>query len=79
MINNPEHNRFMRWESVLENCRIKQFSTNSMVFESALKSLKRLNIEPVIQINSKDFDGTWSNKWKQWQRFYALAFYADKT
>ena len=50
-----------------------------MVFEYALKELKRLNIEPVLQINSTDFDGTWSNKWKQWQRFYALAFYAAKT
>ena len=77
--NNPECNRFIRWEPVLENCRKKQFSTNSMVFEYALKELKRLNIEPVLQINSTDFDGTWNNKWKQWQRFYALAFYAAKT
>lgn len=77
--NNPERNRFIRWEPVLENCRKKQFSTNSMVFEYALKELKRLNIEPVLQINSTDFDGTWNNKWKQWQRFYALAFYAAKT
>ena len=76
---NPEHNRFIRWETVWENCRRVQFSTNSMVFEYVLKELKRLNIEPVIQINSTDFDGTWSNKWKQWQRFYALAFYAAKT
>lgn len=29
--NNPECNRFIRWEPVLENCRKKQFSTNSMV------------------------------------------------
>lgn len=50
-----------------------------MVFEYTLKELKRLNIDAILQINSTDFDGTWSNKWKQWQRFYALAFYAAKT
>lgn len=76
---NPEHNRFIRWEPILANCRKVQLSTNSMVFEYVLKELKRLRIDPVIQINSTDFDGTWSNKWKQWQRFYALAFYAART
>jgi hypothetical protein len=50
-----------------------------MVFEYALLELKRLNIDVVLQMNSTDFDHTWSNKWKQWQRFYALAFYAAKT
>ncbi len=50
-----------------------------MVFEYALLELKRLNIDVVLQMNSTDFDNTWSNKWKQWQRFYALAFYAAKT
>ncbi len=77
--NSPEHNRFIRWEPILENCRKTQYSTNSMVFEYALQELKRLGIDVVLQINSTDFDGTWSNKWKQWQRFYALAFYAAHT
>jgi hypothetical protein len=76
---NPEHNRFIRWSPILKKCGEVQFSTNSMLFEYTLKELKRLNIDAVIQINSTDFDGTWSNKWKQWQRFYALAFYAAKT
>lgn len=76
---NPEQNRFIQWNLILENCRKARFSTNSMVFEYVLNELKRLHIEPVLQINSTDFDGTWSNKWKQWQRFYALAFYAAKT
>ncbi|NDV83626.1 DNRLRE domain-containing protein [Bacteroides sp. 51] len=75
----PEHNRFIRWKPITEQCENICFSTNSMVFEYVLKELKRLNIEAVIQINSTDFDGTWSNKWKQWQRYYALAFYAAKT
>lgn len=75
----PEKNNFIKWESILERCRKQQFSTNSMVFEYALHELKRLNIDVVLQMNSTDFNNTWSNKWKQWQRFYALAFYAAKT
>lgn len=76
--NSPEKNNFIQWAPILERCRKQQFSTNSMVFEYTLKELKRLNIEVVLQMNSTDFDGTWGNKWKQWQRFYALAFYAAK-
>lgn len=75
----PEGNRFLCWQSILKRCRRQQFSTNSMVLEYALKELKRLHIDVVLQINSTDFDGTWANKWKQWQRFYALAFYAART
>lgn len=74
----PENNRFIKWKIILEECKKEQFSTNSMVLEYALKELQRLNIDPVLQINTTDFDGTWGNKWKQWQRFYALAFYAAK-
>lgn len=77
--NDPENNDFIKWEPILERCRKQQFSTNSMVFEYALHELKRLNIDVVLQMNSTDFNNTWSNKWKQWQRFYALAFYAAKT
>lgn len=76
---NPEHNRFIQWQPIIEKCGKLHYSTNSMVFDYALKELKRLNIDAIIQINSTDFDGTWSNSWKQWQRFYALAFYAAKT
>lgn len=76
---NPEGNSFIQWKPILERCRKQQFSTNSMVFEYTLKELKRLHIDVVLQMNTTDFDGTWSNKWKQWQRFYALAFYAAKT
>lgn len=77
--NNPEKNDFIKWEPILERCHKQQFSTNSMVFEYALNELKRLNIDVVLQMNSTDFDNTWSNKWKQWQRYYALTFYAAKT
>lgn len=76
---NPEHNRFIQWQPIIDKCGSVHYSTNSMLFEYALKELKRLNIDAIIQINSTDFDGTWSNSWKQWQRFYALAFYAAKT
>ena len=76
---NPEQNRFIQWEPIIQQCEKICYSTNSMVFAYTLKELKRLNIDAVLQINSTDFDGTWSNKWKQWQRFYALAFYAART
>lgn len=76
---NPENNRFIKWNTIWENCNKIQYSTNSMIFSYVLNELKRLKIEPVLQINSTDFNDTWSNKWKQWQRFYALAFYAAKT
>lgn len=75
----PESNRFIEWEPILVGCRKDQFSTNSMVFEYTLKELQRLNIDVVLQINTTEFNETWSNKWQQWQRFYALAFYAAKT
>lgn len=76
---NPEQNRFIQWQPILERCSKITYSTNSMQFDYALNELKRLNIDVILQINSTDFDGTWSNKWKQWQRFYALAFYAAHT
>ena len=31
-----------------------------------------------MQISNNKFDETWSNKWQQWQRFYALTFHAAK-
>lgn len=75
---NPEQSCFIKWESILGECRKVKLSTNAMVFEYALMELKRLGIEAVLQMNSTDFNDTWSNKWQQWQRYYALAFYAAK-
>ena len=54
-------------------------STNAMVFSYALTELKRLGVDVVLQINSTDFKNDWDNKWMQWQRYYALAYYAAKT
>lgn len=75
----PEKNSYIDWKLINSKCTDRLHSTNSMVFEYALKETKRLNIEPVIQINSTEFDKTWNSKWKQWLRYYALAFYAAKT
>ena len=53
-------------------------STNAMVFSYAIKELKRLNVDGLLQLGSTDFQDNWSNKWKQWQRYYAIAFYSAK-
>lgn len=76
---NPENNSFINWNTILGKCRNSLFTSNSMVLEYALHELKRLNIDVVLQMNSTDFNDSWSNKWRQWQRYYALAFYAAKT
>lgn len=76
---NPENNEFIKWDNLIPlYVNAEKSSTNPMVLSYVLSELKRLNIDPVMQINSRDFDGTWSNKWQQWQRYYALAYYAAK-
>ena len=77
----PEKNEFLHWDQLLplyENTE-KGANTNPMVLAYCLSELKRLHIDPIIQVGSTDFDSSWSNKWKQWQRYYALAFYCAKT
>ncbi|TDG36007.1 DNRLRE domain-containing protein [Pedobacter changchengzhani] len=76
----PEANKYLKWDALLPiYSQPEKNSTNPMVFNYALTELKRLKIDPVIQIGNIDFNDTWSNKWQQWQRFYALAYYAAKT
>lgn len=76
--NSPEHTMYIRWDKVVANCESVKYNTNSMVFSYALQETKRLGVEIVLQINGRDFADTWSNKWQQWQRYYALAYYAAK-
>ncbi|MEJ7769210.1 MAG: discoidin domain-containing protein [Chitinophagaceae bacterium] len=77
----PEKNEFIKWNLLLplfeDTEKVK--STNPMVLSYVLSELKRLKVDPVLQINNTDFNETWSNKWQQWQRYYALAYYAAKT
>jgi len=78
---NPENNPFIQWEKLLpiyDSAQVRG-NTNPMVLSYVLSELNRLKIDPVMQINSTDFNDSWSNKWQQWQRYYALAFYAAKT
>jgi hypothetical protein len=77
----PEHNAFLKWDKLLPlyTSTEKVANTNPMIFEYTLTELKRLGIDPIIQFGSTDFNDTWSNKWQQWQRYYALAYYAAKT
>ncbi len=54
----------------------RETSGNKMVFNYALDELKRLQIDVVLQINERNFEDNWSNKWLRWRQFYALAFHA---
>lgn len=77
---NPEDNKYLKWDRLMpifENTE-KAVNTNPMVLSYVLSELKRLKIDPILQINSTDFKDSWDNKWQQWQRYYALAYYAAK-
>lgn len=75
----PENNRFIKWNLLLPLYdQPDSSSTNAMVFNYALTELKRLKIDVVLQMGSRDFEDNWENKWKQWQRYYALAYHAAK-
>ncbi len=75
----PEHNKFIKWDVLLPLYdRMDSSSTNAMVFNYAIKELKRLKVDALLQLGSTDFEDKWSNKWKQWQRYYAIAFYSAK-
>jgi hypothetical protein len=76
---NPEKNRFIQWDKLYPlYTKMDSSSTNAMVFNYTLSELKRLHIQAVLQMNTNEFNDTWGNKWEQWQRFYALAYYAAK-
>jgi hypothetical protein len=77
---NPEKNGFIKWDTLLPlyGETEKETNTNPMVLSYVLSELKRLKVDAILQINNTDFNNTWSNKWQQWQRFYALAYYAAR-
>ncbi len=75
----PENNKYIKWDELTPLYdKMDSSSTNAMVFNYALSELKRLGIDVILQTGSQDFEDTWENKWKQWQRHYALAYYAAK-
>lgn len=76
---NPEHNKYLKWEELKPLYDLPDTSsTNAMVYNYALRELKRLGIAVVLQVGSTDFKDNWENKWKQWQRYYALAYHSAK-
>jgi hypothetical protein len=78
--NNPEINKYLKWGVLLPiYTKPEEASTNPMVLNYVLAELKRLKVDPVVQVSGTDFNDQWSNKWQQWQRFYALAYYMAKT
>lgn len=76
----PEQNKFIKWNDLLPLYdKPDSSSTNAMVYNYAIQDLKRLGIQVILQIGSTDFNDTWENKWKQWQRYYAIAYHSAKT
>ncbi|HXI01144.1 MAG TPA: discoidin domain-containing protein [Sphingobacteriaceae bacterium] len=76
---NPENNRFINWGALTPLYdKPDSSSTNAMVYNYALSELKRLGIQVVLQMGSTDFNDSWGNKWKQWQRYYALAYHSAR-
>lgn len=77
----PENNKFLKWDILLPiySDTEKKSNTNPMVLNYVLSELKRLKIDPVVQVGSTDFNNSWTNKWQQWQRYYALAYYMART
>lgn len=75
----PEHNAFLKWNELLPLYdKPDSSSTNAMVYNYALGELKKLGVDIILQINSTDFEDNWASKWKQWQRYYALAYYSAR-
>jgi hypothetical protein len=76
---NPENNRFIDWGSLLKIYTGPDFSsTNAMRLDYVLEEAKKLDIEILLQIGERRFDDDWSHKWQQWQRYYAVAYYAAR-
>ena len=75
----PEKNDFINWNALIHRYEVEvDDSGNKMNFGYALEELKKLKIEPVLQINERRFVDTWKDKWEHWQRYYALAYYAAR-
>lgn len=75
----PEKNDFINWNALIHRYEVEvDESGNKMNFGYVLDELKKLKIEPVLQINERKFENTWQDKWEHWQRFYALAYYAAR-
>ncbi|WP_256013856.1 discoidin domain-containing protein [Desertivirga xinjiangensis] len=76
----PENNRFIKWTELNPLYdKPDSSSTNAMIYNYAITELKRLGIQTILQLGSTDFKDTWENKWKQWQRYYAIAYHSAKT
>ncbi len=74
----PENCGFILWDSIAAVAVRPVHSTNTMVMNYVFKEMSRLGIDIILQISNSSKDTSWENKWKLWQRYYALAFYAAK-
>jgi len=75
----PEKNDFINWDALVHCYEVEvDESGNKMGYGYVLDELKRLKIDPILQINERKFEDSWRDKWEHWQRFYALAYYAAR-
>jgi hypothetical protein len=76
---NPENDRFIDWGSLIKIYTEPDYSsTNAMRFDYVLEEAKKLGIEIMLQVGERRFDEDWAHQWQQWQRYYALAYYAAR-
>ncbi len=74
----PENNSLINWNLLLKKYETNDMTGNEMNFGYALSELKRLKVEPILQMNERKFVNNWKDKWEHWERYYALAYYAAK-
>ena len=72
---NPLNGNLVRWDSIDATASRLIPSTNTMVLKYALQELNKQGIDIVLQSGYRVKAADWSEKWLQWQRYYALAFY----
>ena len=72
---NPLNGNLVRWDSIDATASRLIPSTNTMVLKYALQELNKQEIDIVLQSGYRVKAADWSEKWLQWQRYYALAFY----
>lgn len=74
----PEKNDLVNWDLLLKKYETNDMTGNKMNFGYVLAELKRLDVDPILQINERKFEDNWKDKWEHWERFYTLAYYAAK-
>jgi hypothetical protein len=72
---NPLDKQFINWDAVSDRLHHSVYpGTNKYIVGYVLQEFKRLNIAPIAMLNNNDWGGSWADNWRQWQKYYAMAF-----